>query len=457
MAKIILRNAEVFTGERFLGPRDICIEGGLITDISHPSLAVGEGAPEYDLGGMWLLPALCDLHAHLREPGFPTKETIATGLAAAAMGGFGAVVTMPNTEPPCDSVEMMRLQLQLRDAAILAAGKPLPMLIPSCAMTKDRAGHEPADLAAPIAEGCAIFTDDGSDVDEDDVLRAVMQRFAYASMKIPDGATKSLLMFHAQKRSLMRSGVMHEGATGVRLGLPGIPRESEDEAVERAIAFGLEYKVAVHITHVTTAGAIEIIKRGKEKYAQLGLEGWLTCDVTPHHLTFIDEDVERLGTLAKCNPPLREASDRAALRAGLLDGTIDCIATDHAPHTEDEKALGMLDAPFGITGLEMALSASLNAIGGGKENVAKVLHALTKAPASLIGAQEWSGVLAEGGGANVCIFDPNEAWRVDPSQFAGKCKVSPYAGMEMRGRVKALILEGTLAWGELPGGAEGTR
>ncbi len=213
----------------------------------------------------------------------------------------------------------------------------------------------------------------------------------------------------------------------------------------------------MHITHVTTAGAVEIIQRGKEKYAQLGLEGWLTCDVTPHHLTFIDEDVERLGALAKCNPPLREASDRDALRKGLLDGTIDCIATDHAPHTADEKALGMLDAPFGITGLEVALSASLNAIGGGQDNARKVLHALTLSPSRLVGATRYAGLIAENGPANLCIFDTNEAWRVDPAHFAGKCKVSPYAGMEMRGSVKALILDGKLVWGELPGGAKGTR
>ncbi len=214
------------TGKIFLGPRDIHIEDDFITDISHPSLALDDGAPEYDLGGMWLMPALCDLHAHLREPGFTTKETIATGLAAAAMGGFGAVVTMPNTEPPCDSVEMMQLQLQLRDAAILAAGRPLPLLIPSCAMTKDRAGHAPADFAAPVAEGCAIFTDDGSDVDDDDVLRAVLQRFTDASVNLADSGTMPRLMFHARKRSLMCSGVMHEGATSVQLETPGdSPRE----------------------------------------------------------------------------------------------------------------------------------------------------------------------------------------------------------------------------------------
>ncbi len=455
MAKLMLRNAEVFTGERFLGPRDICITDGFVTDVSHPSLAVEGNAPEYDLSGMWLLPALFDLHAHLREPGFPTKETIATGLAAAAMGGFGAVVTMPNTEPPCDSVSVMKLQLQLRDAAMHTAGKPLPMLLPSCAMTKDRAGHEPADFAKPVADGCVIFTDDGSDVDDDVVLTEAMKAFAEAQVK--EGGAIPRLMFHAQKQSLMCNGVMHEGATSVRLGLPGIPRESEDEAVERAIYFGLEYNAPVHITHITTAGAVEIIRRGKAQYDFVGMKGWLTCDVTPHHLTFIDEDVERLGALAKCNPPLREASDRDALRKALLDGTIDCIATDHAPHTEDEKALGMLDAPFGITGLEVALSASLNAIGGGMDEAAIVMHALTLSPSRLAGATSCAGLITESGNANLCILDPNETWRVDPSQFAGKCKVSPYAGMVLRGRVKALILEGTLAWGALPGGAKGTQ
>jgi dihydroorotase len=267
------------------------------------------------------------------------------------------------------------------------------------------------------------------------------------------------LMFHAQRRELMHGGVMHLGAVSERMGLPGIPRESEDKAVQRALDWGLKCGIPMHITHVTTAGAVEIIRRGKKEYAKLsrfGLKGRFTCDVTPHHLTFIDEDVARLGALAKCNPPLREASDRDALRAGLLDGTIDCIATDHAPHTAGEKAQDMLDAPFGIAGLEVALSASLNAIGSGNmDSAARVLHALTSAPAKLIGAQHWAGVLAEGGAANLCIYDPAEEWRVDPSQFAGKCKVSPYAGMVLRGRLKAVILSGALAWGTLPGGAKG--
>jgi len=370
------------------------------------------------------------------------------------MGGFGAVVTMPNTDPPCDSLDVMQQQISLRKEAMAAAGKPLPVIMPACAMTKRRAGREPVDFAELIKAGCVLFTDDGDDVADDDVLRAVMLRFIDAYGETSIDTARPRLMFHAQSKEMMHGGVMHEGAVSVRLGVPGIPRESEDMAVERAVRFGLVFHLPVHITHVTTMGAVEIIRRGKDAYAAAGLKGYLTSDVTSHHLTFTDEDVEWLGALAKSNPPLREAFDRDALRAGLLGGTIDCIATDHAPHTAGEKSQGLMDAPFGITGLEIALSASLNAIGGGMEKAARVLRALTGGPSALIGAQKSAGVLAESTLANLCVYDPAEEWRVEPSQFAGKCKVSPYAGMMLRGRIKAVILSGALAWGELPG-AEG--
>jgi len=406
VSDVIFRNAELFTGERFLGPHDLRIAGGVVVDIVHTDLLKPRGVPEYDLTGMWVLPALCDLHAHLREPGNPEKETIATGLATAAMGGYGLVVAMPNTNPACDSPEICEAQYELRRQAMLALGK-----------------------------------DDG-------VLRNAFRALGTATL--PED-TVVRVMFHAQSKRLMRNGVMHDGDVSWRMKLPGISRESEDVSVKRAIDFGLEFHRAVHITHVTTAGAVQAIREGKRDYERANLERYLTCEVTPHHLTFTHEDVERLGALAKVNPPLREESDRHELRKGLLDGTIDVVATDHAPHTAEEKAQPLADAPFGITGLEVALAASMTATGAHRDQnrATRVLSAMTSIPAGFASAPPYCGLLRERDPADLVVFDPGAEWIVDPQEFAGKCKVSPYAGMKLKGRIRLTMIGGGVAYGSL--------
>jgi len=227
----------------------------------------------------------------------------------------------------------------------------------------------------------------------------------------------------------MRNGVMHDGDVSWRMKLPGISRESEDLAVKRAIDFGLEFHRAVHIMHVTTAGAVQAIRKG----------------------TFTHEDVERLGALAKVNPPLREESDRHELRKGLLDGTIDIVATDHAPHTAEEKARPMTSAPFGITGLEVALAASITATGAHRDQnrATRVLRAMTSVPAGFASAPPYCGLLREREPADLVVFDPDAEWVVDPQEFAGKCKVSPYAGMKLKGRVRLTMIGGSVAHGSL--------
>ncbi len=449
VSEVIFRNAELFTGERFLGPHDLRIAGGVIVDIIHTDLLKPKGVREVDLTGMWVLPALCDLHTHLREPGNPEKETIATGLAAAAMGGYGLVVAMPNTNPVCDTPEICEAQCELRRQAMSAqANGELPRLKPACALTVGRKGEQPVEFEPLLAVGCTLFTDDGDDVEDDEVLRSVFRTLGTA--QLPED-TLVRVMFHAQNRRLMRHGVMHDGDVSWRMKLPGISRESEDVAVKRAINFGLEFHRAVHITHVTTAGAVQAIRKGKEEYERANLEHYLTCEVTPHHLTFTHEDVERLGAVAKVNPPLREENDRHELRKGLLDGTIDIVATDHAPHTAEEKAQPLANAPFGITGLEVALAASMTATGAHRDQdrATRVLSAMTSVPAGFACAPPYCGLLRERDPADLVVFDPGAEWVVNPQEFAGKCKVSPYAGMKLKGRVRLTMLGGSVAYGSL--------
>jgi len=452
LAEIILRNIELFDGEHFTGKRDLRISGSAVYDVASPGLMGRGPTADLDLTGRWALPAMCDLHAHLREPGAEHKETVATGLAAAARGGYGAVVSMPNTNPPCDRPDMVQALRELRLAAqaVNSFGRPLPALYPAATLTMGREGREPVNYEALLQAGCHVFTDDGSDVADDEVLRRVMQ--AVHAARAPEGVLPRV-MFHAQDEELMGRGVMHEGEVSRRLGLPGIPRASEDTAVARAIEFGLECRVPVHLTHLTTRGAVELVRAGKETFAQVGLKGFLTCDVTPHHLTFTEADCERLGALAKVNPPLREEADRAALRQALLDGVIGAVATDHAPHAAEEKARPFADAPFGITGLEVALSAAFTALGAppvGPE-AARLLAAFTLVPARILRQDTYLGTLRECNMADLVVFDPSAEWDVRPEEFASKCKISPYAGMRLKGRVMLTMLGGNIAYSALPG------
>lgn len=452
MAEIILRNIELFDGEHFTGKRDLRISGSAVYDVASPGLMGRGPAADLDLTGMWALPAMCDLHAHLREPGAEHKETVSTGLAAAARGGFGAVVSMPNTDPPCDSPDMVQALRELRLAAqaVNSFGRPLPALYPAAALTLGRAGREPVNFEALLQAGCHVFTDDGSDVADNEVLRRAMQ--AAHAARAPEGVLPRV-MFHAQDEELMGAGVMHEGEVSRRLGLPGIPRESEDKAVARALAFGLECRVPVHLTHLTSRGAVELVRAGKEAFAQAGLKGFLTCDVTPHHLTFTDADCEALGALAKVNPPLREETDRTALRQALREGVIDAVATDHAPHTAEEKARPFIQAPFGITGLEVALPAAFTALAAPEigPEAARLLTAFTLVPARILRQDTYPGTLRECNLADLVVFDPGAEWEVLPERFASKCKVSPYAGMKLRGQVMLAVLGGNIAYSALPG------
>jgi len=450
---LLIKGVTVFDGEKFLrGRKDVLILGGKVIAMGEATQGAGsrlllrvgkkdspQGIATIDGRGLWLTPGFVDLHAHLREPGETEKETVETGLLSAGKGGFTLVVSMPNTKPPCDNIKVFKLQLWLREKATRRLGTGLPELRPSCALTKGRLGLEPANYEPLVRAGCAIFTDDGSDVENEMVLRDI-----FLSLRRFRGVRQ---MFHAEVQGLSGGGIVHLGPISEKLKVPGNTRLSEDVAVARAIVFAEAFKVPIHITHLSSYRSVELIRRAKSVFKKLGMEGLLTSDVTPHHLALTVDMVPRLGSLAKVNPPLREEKDRRALIQGLLDGTIDCIATDHAPHTEAEKRLPLKKAPFGIAGFETAFSVAMKACEcwDNPARMRRVLSAMTKMPAQILGSNE-QGRIAVGAPANLALVDPEALWTVRGAEFLSKCKVTPFEGMKLRGKVVLTIANGDCVW-----------
>lgn len=403
--------------------RDVRIEDGRIAAVGQG--LEGGGGAVIDADGLIVCPGLVDIHVHFREPGFESKETIATGSQAAAKGGFTTVVTMPNTNPPIDNGGMV--ELHNRRARETACMKVLPA---ACA-TKGRSGSEMTEMADLKATGAVAVTDDGSDIPSSWVLRRVLE---YADMV---GLT---YLTHAEDHTLMEDGAMNEGFNATRLGLPGMPKAMEEIAIDRAVRLAElaghdAHGARIHICHISTEGGVDIVRRAKAR----GLR--VSCETAPHYWTLTDDAVEHFGPNAKMNPPLREAADIEAIKAGLADGTIDCIATDHAPHTPTEKDVEFQLAPFGIVGLETALGL---AVSGLVElnivSLERLVELMTWAPAKLLDLP--AGTLAQGAPADLCIFDPKAEWTVDPSEFASKSRNTPYKGMQLRGQVRYTLCDG---------------
>ncbi|HOE66850.1 MAG TPA: dihydroorotase, partial [Candidatus Hydrogenedentes bacterium] len=310
---IVIANGHVIDPTSGLSkPMDVLVDGGAVVKIAKNL----RGDEVFDASGCIVCPGLVDIHVHLREPGYESKETIASGSRAAARGGFTSIVPMPNTSPPIDNAGMVEfVNRRARETACIK-------IWPSACATKQRAGQEMTEMAELKAVGAVAVTDDGSDIASSWVMRRCME---YASMV---GLT---YLAHAEDASLMEGGAMNEGCTSTRLGLPGMPREMEEIAVDRVVRLARLAKAKAHICHVSTAGSVEIIRRAKDEGVHV------TCETAPHYWTLTDEAVALYGSNAKMNPPLREAQDAAAIKAALQDGVIDCIATDHAPHTPAEK------------------------------------------------------------------------------------------------------------------------
>ena len=384
-----------------------------------------KGAAVLECQGLMLAPGLVDLHTHLREPGFEHKETIVSGTRAAAAGGFTAVSSMANTDPVTDHAGIVA---EIRDKA---ADAGLADVFPVGAITKGLAGESMAELGEMVEAGVRVFSDDGNCVPTARMLRnALVYAKAFpAEVVIAD---------HCEDASLVNGGHMHEGVNSYSLGLAGRPAEAEEIVVARDLAIARATGGRIHICHVSSARAVELIRRAKADGVRV------TAEVTPHHLVFTDDDLVGYDTNFKVNPPLRTAEDRDALRSAVADGTIDAIATDHAPHAVEEKESEFDLSPPGTIGLETALAAVLtHLVGPGTVSLPRAIEAMSVTPARILGAPGHGGAIEVGRPANLVVIDPAERWVVEPP-FASKARNSAFMGRELTGRVRHTMLRGEL-------------
>lgn len=392
--------------------------------------AVGDFPPDSADGtmlgasGLVAAPGLIDMHVHLRDPGFTYKEDIITGAAAAAAGGFTAVACMPNTNPVTDSVRSIRYVLEKSRRAKVN-------ILPIAAVTMGQEGKTLTDMGALREAGAVAFSDDGVPVDSAAVLRAAMKNAAEGDF---------LIISHCEDRELVQSYAVNEGAVSEALGLPGRPAIAEELMVARDLLISRDTGARVHIAHVSTKGAVALIRQAK----RAGIP--VTAETCPQYFTLTESAVLEKGSLARVNPPLRTAADVAAVAEGLLDGTIDAIVTDHAPHSREEKALPLPDAPSGIIGLETSLALSLTMLyHSGRCGLSDIIRFMSSNPAKILKYDR--GGLTPGGPADITIFDPEELWTVDPEKFCSKARNTPFGGMELCGRVKYTIVNGEIVFG----------
>jgi dihydroorotase len=418
----------VLRGGRLLDPSqrldrcgDVLLADGKVAQVGG-HIDEGEDAEVIDCGGSVVAPGFVDVHCHLREPGREDVETIDTGARAAVAGGFTAVCAMPNTEPVTDN--QAAVGFIIRQGARAGAARVYPI----GAISVGQKGEALAEFGEMMAAGAVAVSDDGHPVASAHLMRTALE---YAqSFEIP-------VIDHCEEPTLARDGSMHEGVMSARLGLKGIPAEAEESMVARDILLARLTGGHVHLAHISTRGSVELIRWGKNHGVRV------TAEVTPHHLTLTEEAVEGYNTHAKMNPPLRTAADVAALREALRDGTIDLIATDHAPHHYDAKEREFADAPFGIVGLETALGLALTElVAAGVLDLATLIDRMALAPARVFRLPV--GTLAEGSPADLTIFDPRREWTVDPTQFLSKGRNTPYAGRALRGRAVCTIVGGRI-------------
>lgn len=424
----------VISGGRVLDPArgldriaHVLVDGGRVVDVQAEGDAPSARAT-IDAAGLWVTPGLIDMHVHLREPGGEHKETIATGTAAAVAGGFTTVAAMANTSPVNDTPEITRWMIARAEAAGLAR------VLPIAAVTKGLAGEILTDFTALRAAGAVAFSDDGMPIMDPSIMRSAL---------VEGRRVGAAVITHAEDRTLACGGVMHAGAVADRLGLRGIPDSAETAMVTRDCALAAETGAHVHVAHISTATAVAAVRAAQAAGIQV------TAEATPHHFTLDAEAVARHGTLAKMNPPLRTDADVAAVRAGLADGTIAAIASDHAPHHADEKARGMADAPFGIVGLETTLALVLALVDAHVLSLLAAIGALTIGPATALGIA--AGRLGAGDVADVTLIDPDKRWQVDPASFRSLSRNTPFTGMAMRGKAVAVCLGGRVVDGDLDG------
>ncbi|OHB84512.1 MAG: dihydroorotase, partial [Planctomycetes bacterium RBG_16_64_12] len=385
--------------------------------------ATPEGQDEIiDAAGKIVAPGLIDMHVHLREPGFEEDETIETGTAAAVAGGFTSIACCPNTDPPIDTQGTVEF---VRQKAARAGNSNVFVI--AC-VSKNREGEELAEIGQLVEAGAVAVSDDGAPVHNAELMR---RAFEYCLMfHIP-------VLNHAEVRELTKGGVMHEGRTQLVLGLGGIPAAAEDVMTSRDIALAEATGGRLHVMHVSTGGSIHAIRRAKKRHVRV------TAEVTPHHFTLTDECLLSFDSNYKMNPPLRGQGHVDACIEALVDGTLDVIATDHAPHAKEKKMQELDRAPFGIVGLETALGLVVTRlIEPGHLDWPTALAKMTLNPARILGIEK--GTLAIGADADVTIIDPEARWTVDPAQFRSKSTNTPFAGWELKGRADTVIVGGTV-------------
>jgi len=423
VSAILIRGGRVVDPSQKIDQRlDVRVEKGVITELGDGLDATNTEVIEAE--GLIVAPGLIDVHVHLREPGGEHKETIASGAAAAVAGGFTTIVAMPNTHPPIDNAAAVGF--------VLAVGRRcgLARVLPSGAITVGQGGEQLTEVGEMAEAGAVTITDDGRPV-----LRAGVMRLAleYAqTFDIP-------VSVHAEETELSRGGVMNEGIVASRLGLAGIPNIAEEVMISRDLLLAELTGGRLHIQHVSTRRGVEMIREAKSRGIRVTAEG------TPHHFTLTDEAVAIYRTDAKMNPPLRSEADRDAVREGIRDGTLDVIATDHAPHHYDEKEQAFDDAPFGIVGLETALALGITELVERRIiDLPTLIERMSWAPAKAYSLP--SGTLARGARADISVFDEQREWTVQPERFHSLSRNTPFTGWKLRGYPVLTLVDGAVVW-----------
>lgn len=401
---------------------DVVVENGLVKEIGK-GLTAPVGAETVDASGKYVVPGLIDMHVHLRDPGLEYKEDIISGTRAAVAGGFTSVCCMPNTKPAIDNKAIASYIINK------AKTDGFCNVFPVGTITQGMAGDRLAEMGELKESGCVAVSDDGKPVKNSELMRRALQYAAGIGI---------MVISHAEELELVGEGVMNEGFTSTELGLKGIPRVAEDIATAREIMLAEYVGAPIHIAHVSTKGSVRIIREAKARGVKV------TCETAPHYFTLTDDAVRGYNTNAKMNPPLREADDMAAIKAGLQDGTIDCIATDHAPHHLDEKDVEFNEAMNGIVGLETSLPLSLKLVDEGLLTLSQLVEKMSCKPSELLGLGR--GSLKAGSVADISVIDPQKQWTVTESALASKSKNSPWLGETMTGAAACTVVGGKVVF-----------
>lgn len=419
---ILITGGHIIDPGRFNGVGEVLIDQGRIAAVGS-TVEAPSHATRISAKGRLVVPGFVDLHVHFREPGFEYKETIQSGAASAVAGGFTTVCCMPNTNPVNDNQAITEFMLERARAAGLAN------VLPIGAITKGSEGKELAEIGDLRRAGCVAISDDGKPVMNSLVMRRAMEYALAFDIPVVD---------HCEDLHLAEGGCMNEGLISTELGLPGIPSAAEDVMVARNVALAELTGARLHLAHISTEGSVRMVREAKSR----GIH--VTAEACPHHFTITEEAVRGYDTCAKMNPPLRTWRDVQAIKQGLRDGAIDVIATDHAPHATQEKQQGFTEAPFGIVGLETALSLTLALVDEGVLTLEAAVAKLSTAPAAAFGLKK--GSLAIGADADVTIVDSHAQWEVDPAKFRSKSRNTPFAGWKLKGRVCTTIVGGKVVF-----------